>query len=63
MGISGTDTPLQGASKTDKPTAEEGLAKERLHPAKKTLSGCTIWTLKKARESEVGTGNRQRHEI
>jgi hypothetical protein len=39
MGVSCTDTPLQGASKTGKPTVEEG-------PASKALSRCARQKLK-----------------
>jgi hypothetical protein len=64
--VSSTDTSLQGASTPSIPTAREGLG----HPvsgvgglrlAKKALSGCARWKLKKAkaRASEAGTGGIQ----
>jgi hypothetical protein len=66
LGVSGTDTPLQGVSTFGIPTAGEGLEHlvsgvGGLHLAKKALSGCARQKLKKAkaRASEAGTGGIQ----
>jgi hypothetical protein len=66
LGVSRTDTPLQGASTSSIPTAGEGLGHTvsevgELRLAKKALSGCAKRKLKKARarESEAGTGGIQ----
>jgi hypothetical protein len=69
LGVSHTDIPLQGASTSSKPTIREGqghviskLGGPSL--AKKALSGCARWKLKKAkaRGSEAGTGGIQQLE-
>jgi hypothetical protein len=66
LGVSSTDTPLQGAGSSSKPAAGEGLAHllsgiggPRL--AKKALSGFAKRKLKKARAgaSQAGTGGSQ----
>jgi hypothetical protein len=66
LGVSSTDIPLQGASSSDIPTAGESLGHlvfgvRGLHLAKKALSGCSRWRLKKARAraSEAGTAGIQ----
>jgi hypothetical protein len=65
LGVSCTDTPLQGASTSSIPTKGDprhlvsGVG--GLHLAKKVLSGCDRWKLKraKAKASEAGTGGIQ----
>jgi hypothetical protein len=66
LGVSGTDTPLQGASISGIPTVGEELGHlvsevGGLHPAKMALSGCARWKLKKtkARASKAGIGGIQ----
>jgi hypothetical protein len=65
LGVSRTDIPLQGASTSNKPTAEgKGHLVSKvagLHLAKKALSRCARRKLKKAkaRAGEAGTGGIQ----
>jgi hypothetical protein len=66
LGVSSTDTPLQGASTSSIPTVGERLGHlvsgvGGLHLAKTVMSGCARWKLKKARAkaSEAGTGGSQ----
>jgi hypothetical protein len=69
MGVSHTDIPLQGASTSSKSMVGEGqghLVSQAggPHLAKKTLSGCARWKLKKARAgaSKAETGGIQQPE-
>jgi hypothetical protein len=66
MGVSPTDTPLQGASTSSKPVVEEGQGHlvpqtGELRPAKKALSGSARWKLRKTRAgaSKARTGGSQ----
>jgi hypothetical protein len=66
LGVSRTDIPLQGSSTSSKPAVGEGLGHlvsrvGGLRLAKKALSGCTRWKLRKAkaRAGEAGTGGIQ----
>jgi hypothetical protein len=66
MGVSLTDTPLQGASTSSKPAVEKGQGRlvpqtGELRPAKKALSGSVRRKLKKTRAgaSEARTGKNQ----
>jgi hypothetical protein len=66
LGVSGTDTPLQGASISGLPAVEEELGHlvsrvGGLRQVKKALSGCARQKLKKAkaRASEAGTAGIQ----
>jgi hypothetical protein len=49
MGVSGTDTPMQRAIKTENPTTGEDIAKDRPLLTKKVKSGCTRRKLKLVR--------------
>jgi hypothetical protein len=57
LGVSSTDTPLQGASTSSIPTGQVVSGVGGLRLAKKALSGCTRRKLKeaRARASEAGT--------
>jgi hypothetical protein len=60
LGVSGTDIPIQQASKPSIPKEVEGLGHSalgigRLHLAKKALFGCARWKLGKVRASKTGT--------
>jgi hypothetical protein len=65
LGVSRTNIPLQGASISSKPIVEgQGHLVSKVggpRLAKKALSGCARWKLKKARAraSEAGTGGIQ----
>jgi hypothetical protein len=64
MGVSSSGTPLQGASSSSKPVEEGDLQQValevgKLHLTKTRLSGSAWRKLKKAGESQGGTGGQQ----